>query len=442
MSGRRRRATPAEILEAEVISLSHDGRGVGRVAGKTLFVRDALPGERVRVALTRRKKNYDEGQLVELLRPAPQRAEPKCAHFGVCGGCSLQHLAPDEQVRFKQQGLVDALQHIGRVSPDELAPPLTADSWGYRRKARLGMKLVRKHDRVFAGFRERGSSFVTDVRHCPVLHTRVGKAVGALADMVSTLSIRDQIPQVEMAMGDDLCVMVFRTLAPPAAADIEQIRRFCATHNWVPYLQEGGPDSIRPLAGAPVELHYSLPAHEVHFGFAPTDFTQVNLEMNRRMVDQAIEWLSPQPDETVLDLFCGLGNFTLPLAKAARTVVGVEGDTGLVARARENADINKISNARFFAADLYGILDTEPWLQQAYNAILLDPPRSGAAEVLPAVARLGARRILYISCYPGTLARDAGLLVHEQGYRLARAGVMDMFPHTAHVESMALFIKT
>jgi 23S rRNA (uracil1939-C5)-methyltransferase len=442
MTRRRAAEVPAEHLDVEIESLSHDGRGVGRVAGKTVFVRDALPGESVRVALTRRRKSHDEGRLASLLRAAPQRVEPGCAHFGICGGCTLQHLAPQDQVAFKQQGLVDALTRIGGVTPDELAPPLTGEIWGYRRKARLGVKLVRRHDRVFAGFRERGSSFITDVRSCPVLHPRVGEAVGALADMIDTLSVRDRIPQVEMAMGNDLCVMVFRVLAPTTAADDETIMAFCAAHDWVPCIQEGGPDTIRNLAGTPVELHYSLPVYALRFGFAPTDFTQVNLDINRLMINQAMAWLAPQPDEAVLDLFCGLGNFTLPLGKSAASVVGVEGDAALVARARQNAAINRIDNARFFTADLFGSLDAEPWLQQAYDAVLLDPPRSGAAEVLPVVARLGVRRILYISCYPATLARDAGILVNEQGYRLARAGVMDMFPHTAHVESMALFIKS
>ena len=441
MTRRRAAAMPAELQDVEVVSLSHDGRGVGRVGGKTVFVPDALPGEHVRVALTRRKKSYDEGRLEALLRAAPQRVAPKCAHFGVCGGCSLQHLAAEAQIAFKQQGLVDALAHIGGVTPDELAPPLTGENWGYRRKARLGVKLVRRHDRVFAGFRERGSGFVTDVRSCPVLHPRAGEAVGALADMIDSLSVRERIPQVEMAMGDDLCVMVFRVLAPTATPDEERIAAFCAAHDWVPCIQEGGPDTVRALAGTPVELHYSLPAYALRFGFAPTDFTQVNLEVNRLMVGQAMAWLAPQPDEALLDLFCGLGNFTLPLGRASASVVGVEGDAALVARARQNATINRVDNVRFFKADLFGTLDAEPWLQQDYDAVLLDPPRSGAADVLPFVARLGVRRILYISCYPATLARDASYLVNEQGYRLARAGVMDMFPHTAHVESMALFIK-
>ena len=441
MKGSRRKRAPEEILDLEIESLSHDGRGVGRVDGKTVFVRDALPGEHVRARLTRRKKNFDEAELAELLRPADNRVEPVCEHFGVCGGCGLQHLAADAQIAFKERGLLDSLEHIGRVSADEVAPPLITQSFGYRRKARLGVKFVRKHGRVFAGFRERGSSFVTDVRQCAVLHPRVGAVVGSLADMVGELSIRDRIPQVEMAMGDDLCVMVFRALDPPTGADVARIQAFCTEHNWVPYIQEGGPDSIRPLGGIGVELHYSLPEQGVHFSFLPTDFTQVNLDINRRLVAQAIEWLAPGPDERILDLFCGLGNFTLPLARHAASVTGVEGDSGLIARARRNAQANHIDNVRFYTANLYADLDAEPWLGSAYDAALIDPPRSGAAEVIPVVSRLGPQRILYVSCSPGTLARDAGLLVHEEGYRLRRVGVMDMFPHTAHVESMALFEK-
>jgi len=438
---RARKNLPQEPIEVDIVSLSHDGRGVGRVDGKTVFVRDALPGEHVRFRLTLRKKNHDEGTVTEVLRPSPQRVAPACEHFGVCGGCSLQHLAPEAQVAFKQQGLMEALAHIGRVTPETLMPPLTAEPWGYRRKARLGAKLVRKHDRVFAGFRERGSNFLTDMRTCKVLHPRVGEHVGELAAMIDGLSVRDKVPQVEMSMGDDRCVMVFRVMEAPGDSDLKRIESFCTERNWIPHIQEGGPDSVRPLQGEPVELHYSLPAQAVHFSFLPSDFTQVNLEINRLMVTQALDWLAPGPEAQVLDLFCGLGNFTLPLAKRCRSVVAVEGDAGLVQRARRNAEANAIHNARYYTANLYENLDVEPWMRERFDAVLLDPPRSGAAEVIPLIPKLGAERILYVSCYPGTLARDAGMLVHDYGYRLVQAGVMDMFPHTAHVESMALFVK-
>jgi len=441
MSRRRRARLPEEILEAEIDSLSHDGRGVGRVDGKTVFVRDALPGEHVRFRLTRRKKNFDEGVLTELLRAAPDRVAPGCAHFGVCGGCSLQHLDRVSQVAHKQRGLIEALEHIGKVEADVLAEPLVSEPWGYRRKARLGAKFVRKHERVFAGFRERGTSFVTDVRECRVLHPRVGPRVGDLADMIGSLSIRDRVPQVEMAMGDDLCAMVFRVLAPPTEEDRARIAAFCSAQNWVPCIQEGGPDSVRALDGSALDIHYSLPEQGVHFTFLPTDFTQVNLEMNRRMVTQALDWLAPEASERTLDLFCGLGNFSLPIARRCEAVVGVEGDGALVARARKNAEENAIHNARFYTANLYGELDAEPWMRERFDAVLLDPPRSGAAEMVPLIPKLGAERVLYVSCYPGTLARDAGMLVNEHGYRLVRAGIMDMFPHTAHVESMALLVK-
>ena len=441
MSRRSRARLPEEILEAEIDALSHDGRGVGRVDGKTVFVRDALPGEHVRFRLTRRKKNFDEGVLVELLRAAPDRVEPGCAHFGVCGGCSLQHLDRASQVAHKQRGLIEALEHIGKVEADVLDEPLVSEPWGYRRKARLGVKFVRKHERVFAGFRERGTSFVTDVRECRVLHPRVGPLTGDLADMIGSLSIRDKVPQVEMAMGDDLCAMVFRVLAPPTEEDRTRIAAFCSAHNWVPCIQEGGPDSVRALDGSALDIHYSLPEQGVHFTFLPTDFTQVNLEMNRRMVTQALDWLAPEEGERILDLFCGLGNFSLPIARKCEAVVGVEGDGALVARARKNAEDNAIHNTRFYAADLYGELDAEPWMRERFDAVLLDPPRSGAAEMVPLIPKLGAERILYVSCYPGTLARDAGMLVNEHGYRLVRAGIMDMFPHTAHVESMALLVR-
>lgn len=441
MSRRRRGKLPDIELETEIESLSPEGRGVGRVEGKTAFVRDALPGEHVRFRVTRRKKTFDEGVLTQLLRAAADRVSPACGHFGVCGGCSLQHLDHQAQVSHKERGLLESLEHIGRVKPETLAPALISEPSGYRRKARLGAKYVRKHERVFAGFRERGTSFITDIRHCTVLHPRVGESVGDLADMIGELSIRDKVPQVEMAMGDDLCVMVFRMLETPTADDIKRVNAFCAEHNWVPYIQDGGPDTVRPLEGDPVELHYSLPAQGVHFSFLPSDFTQVNLDINRRMVDQALDWLAIDESEQVLDLFCGLGNFSLPLARRSGSVTGVEGDRGLVARARLNADANHISNARFFTANLYEELDAEPWLMGKYDAVLLDPPRSGASEILPLLPKLGARRILYVSCNPATLARDAGELVNEYGYRLVQAGIMDMFPHTAHVESMALLVK-
>jgi 23S rRNA (uracil1939-C5)-methyltransferase len=436
---RRQQPRPDVVHEAVIESSSHDGRGVARIDGKATFVHGALPGEHVRLRVVRHHRNFDEAETEAVLAPSPDRVEPACARFGVCGGCSLQHLAPAAQIAGKQQALLDALRHIGQLEPEQVFPPIVGSSpWGYRRKARLGVKYVAKKGKALVGFRERRSSFVTDTDHCPVLHPRVGEALGALAALIGSLDIRERVPQVEVAMGDEACILVFRALAPPTAADRDRLCAFAATHDVAVYVQEGGLDSIRPLEGAGIELTYALPEFDVALAFRPGDFTQVNFEVNRLMVARAVELLRPQAHERVLDLFCGLGNFTLPLARRAAEVVGVEGEAGLVARARANATRNGIANVRFHTANLYAALDAEPWLRERFAAALLDPPRTGAIEVLPLLPRLGVERLVYVSCYPGTLARDAAELVQRHGYRLVGAGVMDMFPHTAHVESIAV----
>ena len=436
----RERQRPELAREAVIESSSHDGRGVARIDGKATFVHGALPGERVRLRVVRHHRNFDEAEAEAVLEPSADRVEPACPRFGVCGGCSLQHVAPVAQIESKQQALLDALRHIGHLEPERVFAPIVGSSpWGYRRKARLGVKYVGKKGKVLVGFRERSSSFVTDTERCPVLHPRVGEALAALAALIGSLDIRERVPQVEVAMGDERCILVFRVLAPPSAGDAERLRSFGAAHGFVVYLQEGGLDSIRPLDPPGVQLTYALPEFDVELEFRPGDFTQVNFEVNRLMVARAVELLRPQPQERVLDLFCGLGNFTLPLARRAAEVVGVEGEAGLVARARANALRNGIGNARFYTANLYAALDAEPWLRERFEAALLDPPRTGAVEVLPLLPRLGVERLVYVSCYPGTLARDAAELVQRHGYRLVGAGAMDMFPHTAHVESIAVF---
>jgi 23S rRNA (uracil1939-C5)-methyltransferase len=314
--------------------------------------------------------------------------------------------------------------------------------WGYRRKARLGVRFVPKKGGTLVGFRERGSSFVADIDQCHILHPRVGDLIPQLSALIDQLSIHDQIPQIEMAMGDETCILIFRMLSPPSDEDLMKLAIFAPQHGISIYIQEGGPDTIRPLDFEPTTLSYSLPDYNLELDFLPSDFTQVNTDINRQMVKRAISLLELQPQDRVLDLFCGLGNFTLPLARAAGHVTGVEGDGGLVARARENALRNAIDNVDFYTANLYEAMDNEPWLMQRFNKVLLDPPRSGAVEILEHLPKLGVERIVYVSCYPGTLARDAGILVHQHGYRLLSAGVMDMFPHTAHVESIALFEKS
>jgi 23S rRNA (uracil1939-C5)-methyltransferase len=432
---------PSEPLELRVDDLSHDGRGVASHGDKKVFVRGALPGERVRARLTASKRRYDEGETLEVLEASPGRVEPRCPHFGRCGGCSLQHLDPGRQIAAKQNTLAQNLARIGKVTPDQLWPPLTGGCWAYRRKARLSVRYVAAKDRVLVGFRETYARFVADLRECHVLDLRIAAQLGALSGLVHSLRARETIPQIEVACGDASCALVFRHLEPLVDADVQKLQDFARTSGIAVMLQPGGPTSIRALEPATVELSFRLPAYGLELAFGPSDFVQVNGEMNRRMIDRALELLAPGPGERVLDLFCGLGNFTLPIATRAAECVGVEGDEELVRKARANAVRNGLKNACFHVADL--AIDAgggfPSWLQGAFDSALVDPPRSGAESVLPLLAACGARRIVYVSCHPASLARDAGLLVHRFGFRLAGAGVMDMFPHTGHVESIALF---
>ena len=441
MSKRKRKPLPQDPVEVEIESLTHEGRGLAHLDGKAVFVDGALAGELVRFRYTRMQRRFDEGRVVEVLRPSAQRVEPRCPHFGVCGGCSLQHMEAGAQIGMKQEILADVFARIGNVEPDAWLPPLSAGAWGYRRKARLGVRYVPKKGRTLVGFRERGTSFITDLTRCEILHPRIGEKVQRIAEVVDRLSIRERIPQIEVAMGDTPCVLVIRVLEPPSDADIGLLETFGQEAGFHIYLQEGGVETIRPLPGQAIDLHYGLPAYQLRIDFEPTDFTQVNLELNRSMLDQAMDLLAPQPDERVLDLFCGLGNFSLPIARRAGEVVGVEGDEGLVQRARDNARANGLTNCTFHSADLYGELDVAPWMQQRFGKALLDPPRSGALQILDLLPRLGVEKIVYVSCFPSTLARDADRLVNALGYRMVAAGAMDMFPHTAHVESMAVFEK-
>lgn len=441
--GRRRRRPriPEGEFEATIDAMAHDGRGIARVDGKATFLYGGLPGETVTFRYLNRRRSHDEGQVLDVAVPSTDRVEPRCAQYGVCGGCSLQHLAPAAQIMAKQAVLLDNLRQLGKVEPETVLPPIVNDSpWGYRRKARLGVKDVPRKGKVLIGFRERGSSFVADIESCHVLHPRVGTLLQALGRLVESLSIRQRLPQIEMAMDDAQCVLILRILEPLSTQDETLLTSFQAANDVVFYLQPGGPDTVVPLSEG-VDLSYRLPDDDLTLSFLPGDFTQVNTEINRRMIAHAMQLLAPEVDDRVLDLFCGIGNFTLPIARHCAAVVGVEGDQGLVERARANAQRNGVENTTFFTADLYGELADEPWMNQAFDKALLDPPRSGAIQVLPALPKMGIERIVYVSCYPGTLARDAGELVNKHGYRLLSAGVMDMFPHTAHVESIALFQK-
>jgi 23S rRNA (uracil1939-C5)-methyltransferase len=436
---KKRKPLPSEPVAAEIESLTHDGRGLAHVDGKAVFVHGSLPGERVQFRYTKLQRRYDEGTVAQVVTSSPQRVDARCPHFGLCGGCSLQHMKASAQITMKQEILADVLRRMGKVEPKEWLSPLSARHWGYRRKARLGVKYVEKKGKVLVGFRERGNNFLADLRRCEVLHPAVGERLEAISALVGELAIRDRVPQIEVAMGDGPCVLLFRVLDPPGSDDLKRLSAFGAEQGFHVYLQEGGPESVRALPGHDLDLSYSLPRYQVRLHFEPSDFTQVNLELNRLVVDRALDLLDPQPDERVLDLFCGLGNFTLPLARRAAEVIGVEGAATLVERARVNAERNHVDNARFHTADLYGELDHVPWRRERFDKALLDPPRSGALQVLDLVARMGTRRLVYVSCYPATLARDADRLVNGLGYRLLAAGAMDMFPHTAHVESIALF---
>jgi 23S rRNA (uracil1939-C5)-methyltransferase len=439
---RKRKLPPQGEFEADILDFDQEGRGFARIDGKATFIADALPGERVRFRYLHCGKDADEGQCTAVVQASPHRVEPRCAHFGVCGGCSMQHLQPAQQIAFKQKQLLDQLERIGKVQPEAIAPPVVVDFehgvWGYRRRARLGAKRVPKKGGAIVGFRERNTHFVTPLERCEVLDPRVGERLPALRALIDALSIPDRVPQVEIACAERVA-LVFRLLDPASDADLEKLAAYGTQQDADVYLQTGGPATIRPLTAAP-PLEYSPDGSELRLRFEPTDFIQVNGRISQQTVNQALEWLALSPGERVLELFCGLGNFSLPLAARGAQVLAVEGEAGLVQRARENAARNSL-DVRFDKADLFKADADAAWLQPAFDKLLLDPPRAGAREILPVVAARKPERIVYVSCHPGTLARDAGMLVHEHGYRLARAGVMDMFPHTSHVESMALFVR-
>jgi 23S rRNA (uracil1939-C5)-methyltransferase len=426
--------------EADIVDLTHEAAGVAKIDGKTVFVADALPGERVRRRRTHRQRKVDYAVTDEELRPSTDRVAPQCPHFGLCGGCALQHMAPAAQLAFKQSQLFENLARLGGVQAGRVLEPLAGPVWNYRRRARLGIKLVPRKGKVLVGFRERESPYVADLQECHVLVEPVGALMAPLGRLVESLTIAARVPQAEVAVSDDTVALVLRVLDPPAAADLERLAEFEREHGVRLYLQPGGPETVAPLAASPgPALRYRLADDDVTIEFEPTDFIQVNGALNRAMVSRAIDMLDPADGDAVLDLFCGLGNFSLPLARRVRQVVAVEGDAGLVHRARGNAQRNALGNVEFHVADLFSSVQGLPWATRGYDRVLLDPPRAGAQQILPLVAGSGAGRVVYISCHSGSLARDAGLLVREHGFRLAAAGVMDMFPHTTHVEAMAVF---
>ena len=433
----KRKIDPAPF-EARVIDLAHDGRGVARLDGKTVFIQDALPGELVMASRVSQRRSHDDAVLVEVLEPSADRVSPACPHFGTCGGCSLQHLAPAAQLAAKESTLHDNLQRIGHVVAGARWEPIAGPAWGYRRRARLGLRKVDKKGRVLVGFRERRAPLLTDMDSCAVLAGDVGALLPALSALVGALSIARRVPQIEVAVGDERTALAFRVLEPPSPDDLLLLDRFGTEHGVDIWLQPGGLATLRPLRDDTPWPGYRLEAFDLGFRFLPSDFVQINAAINAQAVARAVELLAPAPGDRVVDLFCGLGNFSLALARRGAQVRGVEGDAWLIERARENALRNGLEVA-YHVANLFEDCRALPWASEPCEALLLDPPRAGAEASIRLVPVLRPERIVYVSCHPGTLARDAGILVNEFGYQLQGAGVMDMFPHTAHVESIALF---
>jgi len=436
----RRRKVKDKTYELDIETLSHEGRGISHFDDKIIFTRGALPGEKVIANRSLSRAKYEEADVVEVLTPSPDRIEPKCAVYGICGGCSFQHLSSKNQINAKQTWLQSAFMGQAKTEPKEWLDPLQVTSWGYRRKARLGVRYVHKKEKVLVGFRERKSSFITVMERCEVLHPSLGDNLEVLAECIEGLSCKSQIPQIEVAIAENDTILILRHLEPLTIEDEAVLRDYAERLSITWYTQSGGMDTVKPLDSA-VSLSYSLPEYNIEMNFLPTDFTQVNFELNQKMMSLSLSLLELNDEDRVIDLFCGLGNFTLPIARQAKKVVGVEGDKGLIERAKENAERNGINNVSFYKADLFEDVSGFEWFRgQTYNKALIDPARTGAIEIVELLPKLGVERLVYVSCNPATLARDTAKLL-ELGYRLEKAGVMDMFPQTAHVESIALFVK-
>lgn len=431
-----RDAAPEAVF---IESLDADGRGIARVAGKVLFVDGALPGERVMARRTQDHKTFERGEMLSVIKSSPLRVTPPCTHFGVCGGCSLQHLEPAAQVAIKQRQLEDNLWRIGKVRPQRILPPIFGPSLGYRSKARLSVRTPKTRG-AMVGFRERNSNYVVDMTQCLTLDPRVGQRIQDLRALIGNMQSPQDFPQIEVAATPAAVALVFRHMRPLADSDLQLLRAFGKDHALQIWLQPRGPDTVHPLEPQqPEPLYYDLTEYQLRLRFDPLVFTQVNQTVNQVMVRRAMALLQPQPGEHILDLFCGLGNFTLPIARLGAQVLGIEGDARLVSLAQENAEANGLAGlAHYQVADLTQAQMTDFAMSGPIDKMLIDPPRSGALEVLRSLTP-GVRRLVYVSCNPATLARDADYLVHERGYTLKAAGVVNMFPHTAHVESIALF---
>lgn len=438
----RRSRLPRDPVEAYIDDLTHDGRGVAHVADKAVFVHGALPGENVRFVYRARRKQFDEGAVVEVLQASPQRVEARCPHFAECAGCSLQHLDYSAQLEAKHNVLVQALQRIGGIEPERWRQPVASEPWHYRRKARLSVRDVPGKGRVLVGFRERNGRYVADMHECHVLRRELGFLLDDLSALMGELSIARWIPQIEYAAGDDAAILVIRHLEPLNDNDLRRLSDFQRSSGMTIGLQSGGPETVVDLQGeAPDDLSYTVDGGELRLTFGPLDFVQINAGINEAIIARVLEEARLTGAERVLDLFCGLGNLTLPMARRCAAIVGVEGEAGLVARAHRNAEANGLANAEFHTADLREDHGSAGWARPGYDVVVIDPPRSGAREALPMIAATRADRVIYVSCNPGTLARDLGALTTDHGYRLESAGIFDMFPHTAHVECLAVLSR-
>jgi len=440
--GRRNKKLSDLPFEVEVHTLDAKGMGITVHEGKTLRVYDALPGERISARYLFGRSQRGKAEALEVLTHSPDRVQARCPHFGICGGCSLQHMSMEAQLARKQEALLAHLQQSGNVKADQIYPVLQGPKWNYRRKARLSVRDVAAKNRVLVGFRERNGRFVADMGECHVLRKEIAQMLPVLSELLGELEVRSVVPQIEAACGDDQFALIIRHLEALSDNDQQRMLVFARQHNIALYLQSKGPDTVRLLDGLEAKLEYGIPALGLRFAFEPLDFLQVNSELNQDMVLRAMELLDPRADDKILDLFCGLGNFTLALATKAGHVTGIEGSEEMVRRAGANARLNKLDNMDFHAVDLYQPGEVQPWPEGDYTKILLDPPRSGALELLPWIAASKVNRVLYISCNPETLARDAGVLVNEHGFELKGAGIMNMFPHTPHSEAIALFDRS
>lgn len=438
-----------EIKHAVIESLDQEGRGVAHVDGKTIFIDGALPNEKVTFQSIRIKPSYEVANVVDVLKQSNQRVVPKCPHFGLCGGCKLQHLDFAAQVAAKQRLLENDLWHIGKVKANNMLPPLYGPTWGYRHKARLSVKYVDKKQRVLVGFNEKATRYVADMNSCEVLVPEVSALIAPLQDMIVQLSIRDKLPQIELAVGEavdgkPVIVLILRIMAELNLQDEALLKAFADSHAVQIWTQTKGPDTIKPFypLAAP-HLKYSLPEFDLSYPFKPNEFTQVNPQINQVMIRRAMQLLSPQVHEKIADFFCGIGNFTLPIARSGAEVLGLEGLANLVDRANESAALNQITNTKFGVADLFKMTAESLTSLGRFDKWLVDPPRDGAFELVKSLDESNSpQRIVYVSCNPATLARDAGVLVNEKGYILKAAGVINMFPHTSHVESIAWFERT